>query len=678
MKNPKKILVVEDSPDHLELSILTLQRYFPQAVIKGVETGDNCLKELEKDTFSIVILDYFLPDMDGLAVLKKIKQKNYKIPVIFVTGRGDEQIAVQAMKDGAYDYVVKSFDYLEDIPNIIEKAYEKHCLNSKLEETEKRYRQIFENASDAIITVNLEEKITSANKAACQMFNIPELAGLVIKDLISPASYQNYQQIQQTILNGENNNHSFDIECRKLFSSETFIGSLSISLIENAIALKEVQLFIRDITDKINFQKLMIKNSKELSILNNIYRTINEALTIKETLNKILEILLNLFSVKTGVIYLNEGNEYRLKVSAGILDEEAVKKAEVFSADDVLINDPQPKIYHSEEENRETYLFNEIARSEKIKISFVLPLSSKKGITAIIILGSCDSSSFQKEELKIIENIKSQLVIAIENAYLYSQKEELASLLEEKVKERTRQLELANLRLRKLSKQKTEFFSRISHELRTSMNSIIGFNGIILQGLSGPLTKTQEKQLSIAYDSAKHMLMLINESLNIVKMEAGKMEIFMEELDLEELVTKVIETFSPLAIEKELQLKSRVNKEKIYADKEKLEEIMTNLLSNAVKFTEKGIITITANVKDMWLNIMVEDTGIGIRQEDIANLFEEFYQIRTPLHQFYKGSGLGLAITKKLVNLLKGEIWAESVFGKGTAFFVKLPLAPEE
>ena len=253
--------------------------------------------------------------------------------------------------------------------------------------------------------------------------------------------------------------------------------------------------------------------------------------------------------------------------------------------------------------------------------------------------------------------------------------------LEELVKERTieseektEELEKANLKLQELDRLKSMFIASMSHELRTPLNSIIGFTGIILQGMSGEINSEQEKQLTLVKNSASHLLDLINDVIDISKIEAGKVEIIIEEFDLSVLAQEIKDSFTVAVDKKGLELSLQAPPTlTIKSDERRTKQILVNFVSNAVKFTDRGGIEIKILKKDETVEISVRDTGIGIKKEDVDKLFNAFSRIPN-LGKIEEGTGLGLYLSKKIADLLGGDITAESEFGKGSVFTLTLPL----
>ncbi len=250
---------------------------------------------------------------------------------------------------------------------------------------------------------------------------------------------------------------------------------------------------------------------------------------------------------------------------------------------------------------------------------------------------------------------------------------------EEDVKRYAEQLEQANIHLQEVDRLKSVFLASMSHELRTPLNSIIGFTGIILQGMSGEVNEEQRKQLTMVKNSASHLLSLINDVLDISRIEAGKVELTVEEFSLNDVVREVVETLSSAASEKGLELLTEVPEGiTLSSDRRRIKQVLMNLASNAVKFTDQGSVKIAARVPgDGNLEIRVVDTGIGIKQEDMDKLFQPFQRIDVSLTERYEGTGLGLYLSKKLLALLGGDIWAESEYGRGSEFAFTIPLRYE-
>lgn len=238
------------------------------------------------------------------------------------------------------------------------------------------------------------------------------------------------------------------------------------------------------------------------------------------------------------------------------------------------------------------------------------------------------------------------------------------------------ELQEALIKAESADRMKSAFLATMSHELRTPLNSIIGFTGIILQKLVGPLNEEQEKQLTMVMGSARHLLALINDVLDISKVEAGQVVIVKENFYFEMSVQRSVEKVRTFVDGKGLKLSVSITPSiiEINSDQRRVEQILINLLNNAIKFTEHGEINLESRIEDNFLITSVSDTGIGIKPEDLSVLFKPFQQLETGINRRFDGTGLGLSICKRLVELLGGEIWVDSEWGKGSTFTFTLPL----
>lgn len=262
--------------------------------------------------------------------------------------------------------------------------------------------------------------------------------------------------------------------------------------------------------------------------------------------------------------------------------------------------------------------------------------------------------------------------------------------LESKVVARTAELQSALIKAEAADRVKSSFLATMSHELRTPLNSIIGFTGILLQGLAGPLNEEQAKQLGMVRGSARHLLELVNDVLDLSKIEAGQLQLHIESFDLPEVIERVAASLRPLAEKKGLELATLVDAAvgSMVGDRRRVEQVLINLLSNAIKFTERGGIAVSCGIAPVSavsdrsqvqprVLLRVADTGIGIGAEHAGTLFRPFQQLDTGLTRAHEGTGLGLAISSRLIGLMHGEITFKSRFGHGSEFSVTLPLQLE-
>ena len=253
---------------------------------------------------------------------------------------------------------------------------------------------------------------------------------------------------------------------------------------------------------------------------------------------------------------------------------------------------------------------------------------------------------------------------------------QLTQKLEQRVAERTQELQEVNRQLEAASRHKSEFLARMSHELRTPMNAIIGFTRLVMRRAQDTLPKRDHENLGKVLISAEHLLALINDILDLSKVEAGRMEVHVVCFELEPLIDLCLRTVEPLVKSERLRLVKELEDSlpPLFTDQDKLKQILMNLLSNAIKFTEAGTITVMAHCQEGGVIISVADTGIGIPTEQVERVFEEFHQVDSSHTRQYSGTGLGLSISRHFAQLLGGDITLESTVGAGSTFTVTVPL----
>ena len=241
--------------------------------------------------------------------------------------------------------------------------------------------------------------------------------------------------------------------------------------------------------------------------------------------------------------------------------------------------------------------------------------------------------------------------------------------------EQTARLGAVNAELHRANQHKSEFLANMSHELRTPLNSILGFSQLLLEGDGGALAPEQRQDVEIISQNGRHLLSLINDLLDISKLEAGKAQLHRGEVDMAALVSECVDSVSSLAKTKHLELTGTVSEEvgTIFADGPKLKQVLLNLIGNAIKFTETGGVRVAVELQGTDLRVAVRDTGIGVPSEDVERIFESFQQGNSGMSGKYQGTGLGLAISRRLVEMHGGRIWVKSSPGQGSTFSFTIP-----
>ena len=338
-------------------------------------------------------------------------------------------------------------------------------------------------------------------------------------------------------------------------------------------------------------------------------------------------------------------------------------KLDDFPATKEVMESQKPRLFRLDdadvEENERDYM--ETAGSSSL---LIVPLTVKGEALGILEIETWDPMvRINQEQINLVSAMANQTAAALENALLYDE-----------------QLRTAE-QLRELDKLKNQFLANMSHELRTPLNSIIGFSRVILKGIDGPVTDLQQQDLTAIYNAGQHLLGLINDILDLSRIEAGKMELNFEELHIESLITSVMATARGLVKEKKIMLEQRIqpNLPVIQADATRIRQVLLNLIQNATKFTEEGYIRVTARMEGSdkdgsYIRVAVEDSGIGITPEDQVRLFQPFTQVDSSTTRKVGGTGLGLSICRNLIELHNGVIGVESTVGEGSTFYFTIPV----
>lgn len=312
---------------------------------------------------------------------------------------------------------------------------------------------------------------------------------------------------------------------------------------------------------------------------------------------------------------------------------------------------------------------------------FVLaPILTQNGIIGILFVGNRSNASAVTEgDEELISILANQIGQSLENARYFEEAYSSKQVLESKVQDRTKQLAAVLEEVRHISKTKSEFISAVSHELRTPLTSIKGYASILITGKLGEIPQQVKERLEKINTHSDNLVKMINNLLDISRIESGRVEMKMEKCNISALIESVHDLLIPQLKEKNVQWKMRVedNMPEILLDKHQVERIFINLVGNAVKFVpSNGTIGVDVRHDPETAAIEVYDTGIGIAKEDIGKLFDEFFRVDNEINQNVKGTGLGLSLAKKIVEAHKGRMWVTSEVNKGTTFHFTLPLKP--
>lgn len=398
----------------------------------------------------------------------------------------------------------------------------------------------------------------------------------------------------------------------------------------------------------------------ELRALFNVTQALANGISADERISNSLRTL-HLSLEKSDVSLILMDNEFSLETVAhhkseenGSSNPDAIYESRITRA---LTNDAPPLSLSESQFIDLTY--NEVKTGSN---QIIVPFSLSSGETGGLVVQNLSTNINTEQNLRLLQTLSVSFAATLENGRLFEQLEE------------------ANEQLRELDRLKTQFLANMSHELRTPLNSIIGFSKILLRGMVGPISPEQEADINSIYQSGEHLLRLINDILDLTKLDAGKMQMEFEPVDVVELGTKALNTTRALIREEYVSLELNVADQfpHIEADPLRIRQILLNLLSNAAKFTIQGKISLQLKRDPSDGNLIelsVTDTGTGIDPKDLPKLFELFEQGKQARTTGAAGTGLGLPIVKELIQLHNGTISVDSIIDKGTTVTVKLPIS---
>lgn len=451
-----------------------------------------------------------------------------------------------------------------------------------------------------------------------------------------------------------------------VFSLRTHLDEIEVRRItalagQAAVAMQNLRLL-----------EVSLRRAGQLQTAAEIARDTSSTLALDTLLQRSVNLLCDRFGYYHASIFLLDetGMDAAVRESTGAAGEEMKRRSHklpvgsrsvigqvTLTGQPMLLNDV------GAEEARSIHRFNPLLPHTRAELGMPLKIGTR--VIGALDVQATRVNAFTEDDVAVLQILADQVAVAVDNARVY----ELAQKAMEEIREADR--------------LKSQFLANMSHELRTPLNSIIGFSRVILKGIDGPITDQQTQDLTAIYNSGQHLLGLINDVLDLSRIEAGKMELsFENNVNLVDIIKGVMSTTVGLVKDKPIVLKQEIDPElpQVRADSIKVRQVLLNLLSNAAKFTEQGSITVRASVQlspegDPEVLIQVIDTGPGISPADQAKLFQPFSQVDGSLTRKSGGSGLGLSISQHLVWMHGGQIGLDSEESKGSTFYFTLPIS---
>jgi signal transduction histidine kinase len=437
----------------------------------------------------------------------------------------------------------------------------------------------------------------------------------------------------------------------------TTFADQAVIAIENVRLFDEVQARTRELSQSI----------EELRALGEVSQAVNSTLDLETVLTTIVAKAVQLSGTDAGAIYTFDQSreEFRLRATYGMTEEMIEEIADQhITIQDVRMGTAamQRRAVQAPDIRDEPKTpMNDIVLRAGFRAVLAVPLLRPDRIFGGLVVRRKTPGEFAKSTIDLLETFADQSVLAIQNARLFRE-----------IEEKSRELEVA-------SKHKSQFLANMSHELRTPLNAILGYTELILDSIYGEPSDKMRTVLERLESNGRHLLGLINDVLDLSKIEAGQLTLSLNDYSLSDMVHGVVAAVEPLAAEKRLAFTAEVAPDLPAGrgDERRLSQVLLNLVGNAIKFTDKGEVKIAASAANGTFTVAVRDTGPGIALADQGKIFEEFQQADSSITRKKGGTGLGLSIAKRIIEMHGGRIWVESEPGKGSTFYFTLPVRVE-
>ena len=420
-----------------------------------------------------------------------------------------------------------------------------------------------------------------------------------------------------------------------------------------------------------------------LVVLEKLTRLISTTLDEEEIFKKIQDKHITELGFDRALIFTKDSrSENRIRIHIGYTQEEA---QQIY---DYLINHSaisktifeKKEIYSSVATNKKKENIAEFIQKLGLASFVCVPIVQKKGVIGVLLVG-CESpyTRLTNSDEDLVFILAAQVGQALENAKLFEETWRSQQELENRIQQRTKELSVALEEIKIISKRKSDFISAVSHELRTPLTSIKGYAAILAAGKLGKLPDAAKERIEKINKHSDGLSNLINNLLDISRIESGRVELKMEQIDLRAMGIGIADMLAPTIKDKKLTLNMNIpeGSPSVKVDRSQIERIFINLIGNAIKFTPEGG-SITVNAKEIasdMIQVSVTDTGLGISETDLKNIFEEFYRVDNDVNAQIKGTGLGLALVKYIVEAHSGRLTVTSTLKKGSTFSFTLPKA---
>ncbi|MBD2465902.1 response regulator [Oscillatoria sp. FACHB-1407] len=662
-----RILLIDDNADDRALAIRVLSHEFPDTQITEITNAEELAQALTGGGFDIVVTDYLLRWSDGIQVLQRIKSQHPNCPVVMFTNSGSQEIAVEAMKSGLDDYVIKSPQRLVRLAIAVRRAYERAEERRKSDRLELRLQSLLNQLDVGVFRSTLNGQIVEANAAFLKLLSVETLAEAQMIQLAE--LFDSSLDIVQLLERLKQDGHlpAQEIQLRRANGSTVWVcWSKTLNRLDN-------ETFIDSLVEDITSRK---QAELSLQFLAEAGAILSSSLDYETTLAQITQLVVPQVA-DWCAIDLIEPNQTVRRTVLTHQDPDKVKLGqELQQRYPVDLNASQGigRVLQTGKTERYPIITDEqlvasardadhlrILRELGLKSAIVVPLQAHGRILGTITFVSAESGRVYSSTDQILaEELARRAALAIDNAHLYD----------------VAQQERATAQ--SASRLKDEFLATLSHELRTPLNAILGWSRMLRTSNLNPTMLNNA--LETIERNAKLQTQLVEDILNVSKIINGKLRLNVRPISLIPVIYNALEPLEAAINAKGITLETYLDGSVgfVAGDSDRLQQVIWNMLSNAVKFTPGGgQIEIHLERVDTCAQIKICDTGIGIKADFLAHVFERFSQADGSTTRKYGGLGLGLAVARHLIELHGGSIQAESAGeGQGATFTIRLPLLP--
>jgi PAS domain S-box-containing protein len=550
------------------------------------------------------------------------------------------------------------------------------------------FRTYFTAHPEAVYECIAMMRILDINKAALQMYQADSKESLLegAQGLLRKGEWKNYYEDLICIAEGRTDNswEGYD----ETLKGKSIEISLSWSVApDHEEDFSKVIVTTTDITERKRAEKKIAQQLERLTALREIDHSITATFDVQMSLAILLSRAKKLLAVDAAIVWLLHPVQLTLKYGTGIgfrkndIQNASVRLGESFAGKVAL----EGRILHipSLVPQLDDFLLTRFIKDDGFVSYYGAPLIVKGKVIGVLEVYSRSFIGWDPDWLDFFSTLAGQAAIAIDNAQMFDNLQRSNLELEQRVAERTAELNRTNAELEQANRAKDEFLANMSHELRTPLNSIFGMSESLLEQRRGSLNEYQNSSLQVIASSGRHLLELINDILDLSKIQAGMLDYYPQTINVDEICRASLGFVKTQALKKAIELiyNNAAAVSTISSDPRRLKQILVNLLNNAVKFTpEAGQVTlqVQGDAEQDVIQFSVIDTGIGIAPDDLARLFTPFVQVDSSLNRQFEGTGLGLALVQKLTDLHGGSVHVESELGVGSRFTINLPWVKDD